>query len=177
MGRPQSGQAEEVTSGASGRAGCSAHAEVRPDERVYAGDGGRGVVGKGAVSEKAVHLASTCRGGVFQKEGSPRWRGKEATQPHTVGRAEARSEGGSDVETWAACRRSRRGPGGEVGGRGEAKGENVSRVCAHGAAREGRAPQRAAVKAYSFVYDVDDEMGASRGREKHPCFYDASGGF
>ena len=31
--------------------------------------------------------------------------------------------------------------------------------------------------AYSFVYDVDDEMGASRGREKHPCFYDASGGF
>ena len=30
---------------------------------------------------------------------------------------------------------------------------------------------------YSFVYDVDDEMGASRGREKHPCFYDASGGF
>ena len=32
-------------------------------------------------------------------------------------------------------------------------------------------------KQYSFVYDVDDEMGASRGREKHPCFYDASGGF
>ena len=30
---------------------------------------------------------------------------------------------------------------------------------------------------YSFVYDVDDEMGASRGQEKHPCFYDASGGF
>ena len=30
---------------------------------------------------------------------------------------------------------------------------------------------------YSFVYDVDDEMGASRGGEKHPCFYDASGGF
>ena len=30
---------------------------------------------------------------------------------------------------------------------------------------------------YSFVYDVDDEMGASRGREKHPCFYNASGGF
>ena len=30
---------------------------------------------------------------------------------------------------------------------------------------------------YSFVYDVDDEMGASRGREKHPCFYDASWGF
>ena len=30
---------------------------------------------------------------------------------------------------------------------------------------------------HSFVYDVDDEMGASRGREKHPCFYDASGGF
>ena len=50
MGRPQSGQAEEVTSGASGRAGCSAHAEVGPDERVYAGDGGRGVVGKWAVS-------------------------------------------------------------------------------------------------------------------------------
>ena len=30
---------------------------------------------------------------------------------------------------------------------------------------------------YSLVYNVDDEMGASRGREKHPCFYDASGGF
>ena len=30
---------------------------------------------------------------------------------------------------------------------------------------------------YSFVYDVDDEIGASRGREKPPCFYDASGGF
>ena len=108
MGRPQSGQAEEVTSGASGRAGCSAHAEVGPDERVYAGDGGRGVVGKWAVSQKAVHLASTCRGGVIQKEGSPRWRGKAVSQPHTVGRAEVRSEGGSDVETWAACRRSLR---------------------------------------------------------------------
>ena len=31
--------------------------------------------------------------------------------------------------------------------------------------------------AYSLVYDVDDESGASQGREKHPCFYDASGGF
>ena len=41
------------------------------------------------------------------------------------------------------------GARGEVGGRGEAKGEKVSRVCAHGAAREGRAPQRAAVKAYT----------------------------
>ena len=30
---------------------------------------------------------------------------------------------------------------------------------------------------YSFVYDVDDEMGASRGRENHPCFYNASGCF
>ena len=40
------------------------------------------------------------------------------------------------------------GARGEVGGRGEAKGEKVSRVCAHGATREGRAPQRAAVKAY-----------------------------
>ena len=30
---------------------------------------------------------------------------------------------------------------------------------------------------YSFVYDVDDEMGASRGREKLPCFYSASGSF
>ena len=25
---------------------------------------------------------------------------------------------------------------------------------------------------YSFVYDVDDELGASKGRHKHPCFYD-----
>ena len=41
------------------------------------------------------------------------------------------------------------GARGEVGGWGEAKGERVSRVCAHGAAREGRAPQRAAVKAYT----------------------------
>ena len=49
MGRPQPGQAEEVTSGASGRAGCSTHAQVGPDERVYAGDGGRGVEGKWAV--------------------------------------------------------------------------------------------------------------------------------
>ena len=32
-------------------------------------------------------------------------------------------------------------------------------------------------QSYSFVYDVDDEMGASRGREKHPCFYNASGSF
>ena len=101
------------------------------------------------MSQKAVHLASTCRGGVIQEEGSRRRRGKEASQPHTVGRAEARSEGGSDVETWAACRRSRRGPGGGVDGRGEAKGEKVSRVCAHGAVREGWAPQRAAVKAYT----------------------------
>ena len=30
---------------------------------------------------------------------------------------------------------------------------------------------------YSFVYDVDDELGASKGREKHPCFYNASGRF
>ena len=41
------------------------------------------------------------------------------------------------------------GARGEVGGRGEARGEKVSRVCAHGAVREGRAPQRAAVKAYT----------------------------
>ena len=41
------------------------------------------------------------------------------------------------------------GARGEVGGRGEAKGEKVSRVCAHGAVCEGRAPQRAAVKAYT----------------------------
>ena len=34
-----------------------------------------------------------------------------------------------------------------------------------------------AVAQYSFVYDIDDEMGASRGREKHPCFYNASGSF
>ena len=94
-------------------------------------------------------MASTCRGGVIQKEGSPRWQGREASQPHTVGRAEARSEGGSDPETWAACRRSRRGPGGRSAARGKARGENVSRVCAHGAARDGRAPQRAAVKAYT----------------------------
>ena len=33
------------------------------------------------------------------------------------------------------------------------------------------------IQVYSFVYDVDDEMGASRGREKHPCFYNAFGGF
>ena len=33
------------------------------------------------------------------------------------------------------------------------------------------------VTAYSFVYDVDDELGASKGREKHPCFYDASRDF
>ena len=37
------------------------------------------------------------------------------------------------------------GARGEVSGRGEAKGEKVSRVCAYGAAGEGRAPQRAAV--------------------------------
>ena len=30
---------------------------------------------------------------------------------------------------------------------------------------------------YSFVYDVDDELGASKGRHKHPCFHDASGVF
>ena len=41
------------------------------------------------------------------------------------------------------------GARGEVGGRGEAKEEKVSRVCAHGAVREGRAPQLAAVKAYT----------------------------
>ena len=41
------------------------------------------------------------------------------------------------------------GARGEVGGRGEAEGEKVSRVCAYGAVREGRAPQRAAVKAYT----------------------------
>ena len=29
----------------------------------------------------------------------------------------------------------------------------------------------------SFVYEVNDELGASRGREKHPCFYNASGDF
>ena len=29
--------------------------------------------------------------------------------------------------------------------------------------------------AYSFVYDVVDELGASKGRQNHPCFYDASG--
>ena len=106
---------------------------------MYAGDGGRGTDGKWAVSQKAVHLASTCRGRVIQKEGSWRWRGKEASQPLTVGRAEARSEGGSDVETWAACRRFGR----------VLKGEEVSRVRALWAAREGRAPQRAAVKAYT----------------------------
>ena len=130
MGRPQSGQAEEVTSGASGRAGCSVHAEVGPDERVYAGDGGRGVDGKWAVSQKAVHLASTCRGGVIQKEGSRRWRGKEASQPHTVGRAEARSDGGSDVENWAACRRSRRGPRGRLAAGGRPRGRR-SAECVH----------------------------------------------
>ena len=41
------------------------------------------------------------------------------------------------------------GARGEGGGRGEPKGEKVSRVRALGAAREGRAPQRAAVKAYT----------------------------
>ena len=56
-------------------------------------------------------------------------------QPHTVGRAEARSEGGSDLETWAACRRSREGARGEGGGRGEAKGEKVGRVRALGAVK------------------------------------------
>ena len=83
------------------------------------GTGGGRFDGKWAVSQKAVHLASTCRGAVIRKEGSRCWRGKQASQPHTVGRAEARSEGGSDVETWAACRRSRRGPGGRLaaGGR------------------------------------------------------------
>ena len=90
-----------MTSGASGRAGCSVHAEFGPDERAYVGDRGKGADGKWAVSQKAVHLASVCRGGVIQKEGSWRWRGKEAFQPHTVGWAEARSEGGSDLETWA----------------------------------------------------------------------------
>ena len=39
------------------------------------------------------------------------------------------------------------------------------------------APFWAVSRTYSFVYDVDDEMGASRGPEKHPCLYDASGGF
>ena len=33
------------------------------------------------------------------------------------------------------------------------------------------------VTTYSFVYDPDDELGASKGRQKHPCFYDASRGF
>ena len=33
------------------------------------------------------------------------------------------------------------------------------------------------VTTYSFVYDVDDELGASKRRQKHPCFFDASGGF
>ena len=94
MGRPQSGQAEEVTSGASERAGCSAHAEVRPDERVYAGDGGRGVDGKWAVSKKAVHLASTCRGGMIQEEGSRRWRGKEASQTAHCGEGGGEERGG-----------------------------------------------------------------------------------
>ena len=94
------------------------------------GGGGRGVDGKWAVSEKSVHLASTCRGGVIQKEGSPRWRGKEASQPRTVGRAEVRSEGGSDVETWAACRRSRRGPGGRLADRGRPRGRR-SAECLH----------------------------------------------
>ena len=106
-------------SGASGRAGCSTHAEVGPDERVYAGDGGRGVDGKWAVSQKAVHLASACRGGVIQKERSRRWRGKEA-----------RSEGGSDVETWATCRRSRKGPGGRLAARGRPRGRR-SAECVH----------------------------------------------
>ena len=41
------------------------------------------------------------------------------------------------------------GARGEGGGRGEAKREKVSRVRALGAVREGRAPQRAAVKAYT----------------------------
>ena len=41
------------------------------------------------------------------------------------------------------------GARGEVDGLGEAKGEKFSRVCGHGAVREGRAPQRAAVKAYT----------------------------
>ena len=109
---------------------CCAHAEVGLDERVYAGDGGRRVVGKWAVSQKAVHLASTCRGGVIQKEGSPRWQGKEASQPHTVGRAEARSEGGSDVETWAARRRSRRGPRGRSAAGGRPRGRR-SAECVH----------------------------------------------
>ena len=30
---------------------------------------------------------------------------------------------------------------------------------------------------YAFVYDVDDKTGASRGREKHLCFYNAFSGF
>ena len=41
------------------------------------------------------------------------------------------------------------GASGEVGGRGEAKGRKVSRVCAHGAVREGWAPQHPEVKAYT----------------------------
>ena len=53
------------------------------------------------------------------------------------------------METWAACRRSRRGPGERLAARGGGEGEKVSRVCAHGAVREGRAPQRAAVEAYT----------------------------
>ena len=94
------------------------------------GDGGRGVEGKWAVSQKAVHLASTCRGGVIRKGGSGRWRGKEASQPHTVGRPEARTEDGSDLETWAACRRSRRGPGGRLAAGGRPMGRR-SAECLH----------------------------------------------
>ena len=33
------------------------------------------------------------------------------------------------------------------------------------------------MRVYFFVYDVDDELGASKGREKHPCFFNASGNF
>ena len=56
--------------------------------------------------------------------------GKGASQPHTVGRAEARSEGGSEVETWASCRRSQRGPGGRLAAGGRPRGRRSAR-CVH----------------------------------------------
>ena len=58
-----------------------------------------------------------------------------------------RSVEGSDEAVWAACSRSRGEPGGQGGGLGALEGEEVRGVCALGAAREGRAPQAAAVEA------------------------------
>ena len=131
---PQSGQAEEVTSGASGRAGCSVHAEVGPDERVYAGDGGRGADGKWAVSQKAVHWASTCRGGVIQWRGHGAGGGRRRANRTRWG---GQRRGARGVATWRPGRRAGGLGGGPGGGRrpgGGQGGEGQQSVCTRGSA-------------------------------------------